>query len=534
MRPDRLVVQGDTTTAASAALAAFYLRIPVAHVEAGLRTGDMGAPWPEELNRRLITLATDLHFAPTEEARANLLAEGTDPARITITGNTVIDALLFVVRRFDADPSLEARHAERFSFLDPNRRLVLVTGHRRESFDHGLAGICAALRELVEGDDDVEVVYPVHLNPVVRDVVAESLGRDHPRIRLTEPASYPEFIHLMRRAHLILSDSGGVQEEAPALGKPVLVLREKTERPEVLEQGAARLRRHRHEHDRGSRARAARRRRGVRGTWRRCDGSTATATRRSGSPKRFPSGSLAVAMSEHLHPSDRAPGLLLGDGVELGDGVDLGGHVIIHAGTRIAAGAVVGDGAVVGKPPVLSPASSAPRDLPPPATLEEGSAVLAGAIVFSGTTIGPGAIVGDQAFVRERTTIGAESLVGRGSAVDNDVVVGDRVRIQTNCYLTARSVVEDDVFVGPGATTTNDDTMSRHPRDMPLAGVTLRRASRIGGGAVICPGVEVGEEAFVAAGAVVTADVAARAVVMGVPARQVREVPEADLLERWR
>ena len=241
VRPDRLVVQGDTTTAASAALAAFYLRIPVAHVEAGLRTGDMSAPLPEELNRRLITLATDMHFAPTDEARANLLAEGTDAERVTVTGNTVIDALLYVVRRFDADPSLEAGHAERFSFLDPERRLLLVTGHRRENFDHGLAGICAALRELVEGHEDVEVVYPVHLNPVVREVVAESLGGDHPRIHLAEPASYPEFIHLMRRAHLILSDSGGVQEEAPALGKPVLVLREKTERPEVIEQGAARL-----------------------------------------------------------------------------------------------------------------------------------------------------------------------------------------------------------------------------------------------------------------------------------------------------
>ena len=242
VRPERLIVQGDTTTAATAALAAFYLRIPVAHVEAGLRTGDMSAPWPEELNRRIITLATDLHFAPTDEARANLLAEGTDPETITVTGNTVIDALLFVVRRFEADAALEARHAERFSFVDPDRRLVLVTGHRRENFDHGLAGICEALRRLVEDRDDIEVVYPVHLNPVVKDVVAESLGdRDLPNVHLTEPASYPEFVHLMRRAHLILSDSGGVQEEAPALGKPVLVLREKTERPEVLEQGAARL-----------------------------------------------------------------------------------------------------------------------------------------------------------------------------------------------------------------------------------------------------------------------------------------------------
>jgi acetyltransferase-like isoleucine patch superfamily enzyme len=234
-----------------------------------------------------------------------------------------------------------------------------------------------------------------------------------------------------------------------------------------------------------------------------------------------------------LSESDRAPGLLLGGGVTLPDDVELGGHVVIHAGTIVGAGARLQDGAVVGKPLALGMRSTASRSELPPAQIGAGATVCAGAIVAAGATIGDGAIVGDQAQVRERAVIGAGSVVGRGSGVDNDVTIGERVRIQTGCYITAFSTIEDDVFVAPGVTLTNDDTMGRHGPEYRLRGATLRRACRVGGGAVLVPGVEIGEEAFVAAGAVVTEDVPARAVVMGVPARVVREVPEEDLLERW-
>jgi acetyltransferase-like isoleucine patch superfamily enzyme len=183
---------------------------------------------------------------------------------------------------------------------------------------------------------------------------------------------------------------------------------------------------------------------------------------------------------------------------------------------------------------MLGPQSTAPREAPAPLELEPGAVVCTAAVVFAGAHVGAGAIVGDQAYVRERAVIGARSVIGRGSAIDNDVRIGARVSIQTNVYLTAYSVVEDDVFVGPGATTTNDDTMARHPPGAPMRGATLRRACRIGGAAVLVPGVEVGEEAFVGAGAVVTRDVAPRTVVMGVPARVVGGVPDEDLLERWR
>jgi len=235
-----------------------------------------------------------------------------------------------------------------------------------------------------------------------------------------------------------------------------------------------------------------------------------------------------------LRSSDRAPGLLLGEGVELPDSVELGGNVVIHAGTVVGADARLQDGAVVGKPPALGPQSRAVREPPPPAVIGERATVCAGAVVVCGARVAPGGVVGDQAHVRERASIGEGSVVGRGSAVDNDVTIGERVRIQTNCYLTAFSVVEDDVFVAPGVTTTNDHAMTRHGPDHRLRGALLRRACRIGGAAVLVPGVEVGEEAFVAAGAVVVGDVPARAVMMGVPARQVREVPDSDLLERWR
>ena len=238
-------------------------------------------------------------------------------------------------------------------------------------------------------------------------------------------------------------------------------------------------------------------------------------------------------MAGELTPSDLAHGLLLGAGVELGQGVEIGGNVVIHAGTRVGDRVAIEDGAVVGKPPRLSERSSAPRDAPPTAVIGDGAWILANAVVFAGVELGPGAIAGDQSHLRERAVIGARTVVGRGSAIDNDVRVGARVRISANCYLTAWSDIEDDVFIGPGVTTTNDQTMARHPPGEALRGVRLRRACRVGGGAVVCPGVEIGEEAFVAAGAVVVADVRARAVVMGVPARQVREVPDEDLIERW-
>jgi acetyltransferase-like isoleucine patch superfamily enzyme len=228
-----------------------------------------------------------------------------------------------------------------------------------------------------------------------------------------------------------------------------------------------------------------------------------------------------------------APGLVLAASARVGDGVVFGAHVVVHDDVEIGDGVVIEDGAVLGKGPRLAPGSAAAGSVPP-LVIGEGATVCCGAIVFAGASIGAGAIVGDQAFVRERTVIGERSVIGRGSTVDNDVTVGARVKVQTGVYLTAFSVVEDDVFVGPCAMTTNDDTMARCAPSTRLVGATLRRACRIGGGAVLTPGVEVGEEAFVAAGAVVTRDVPPRAVVMGVPARVVREVRDEDLLERWR
>jgi acetyltransferase-like isoleucine patch superfamily enzyme len=224
---------------------------------------------------------------------------------------------------------------------------------------------------------------------------------------------------------------------------------------------------------------------------------------------------------------------LLGAGVQVGEDVWFGAYVVVHDGTLIGARCAVEDHAVLGKRPRLARHSGA-RGSVGALRLADGVSVGAGAVVFAGADVGRDAILGDQSYVRERASVGERSVIGRGSVVDNDVRVGARVRVQTNVYLTAFTVVEDDVFVGPGALTTNDDTMSRHDADMQLAGPVLRRACRVGGGAVLTPGVEIGEEAFVAAGAVVTSDVPARAVVMGVPARVVREVPDEDMLERWR
>jgi UDP-2-acetamido-3-amino-2,3-dideoxy-glucuronate N-acetyltransferase len=239
------------------------------------------------------------------------------------------------------------------------------------------------------------------------------------------------------------------------------------------------------------------------------------------------------ANSAGLRPDPRGPGLLVGEGVELGAGVSLGANVVIHAGTIVGDGCVLEDGTILGKRPRLAKSSGAHGDVGP-LVLAEQVTVCAGAIVFAGATVGAGTILGDQSYVRERSRIGADSVIGRGSVVDNDVTVGARVRVQTNVYLTAFTTVEDDVFLGPGALTTNDNAMTRHPPDVPLSGALMRRACRIGGGAVLTPGVEIGEEAFVAAGAVVTSNVPPRAVVMGAPARVVREVPDEDLLENWR
>jgi acetyltransferase-like isoleucine patch superfamily enzyme len=241
---------------------------------------------------------------------------------------------------------------------------------------------------------------------------------------------------------------------------------------------------------------------------------------------------VAVVQGE-LRTSDLAPNLLLGGAVELGDGVTIGANVVIHSPTSVEGGVWIGDGAVIGSAPVVGPRSSATCEAPPAAEVGRDARLLTGCVVLAGARIGTGAIVGDQAHVRERSVIGAESVVGRGSAIDNDVQIGSRVRIQTNCYVTAFSVIEDDVFVGPGVTTTNDNTMARIEPTAPLTGVTLRRACRIGGGVVLCPGVEIGEEAFVAAGAVVATDVDPGTVVMGVPARPVRTVPEEDALGHW-
>jgi acetyltransferase-like isoleucine patch superfamily enzyme len=233
-----------------------------------------------------------------------------------------------------------------------------------------------------------------------------------------------------------------------------------------------------------------------------------------------------------LHSDGRAPGLILGEDVRVGSGVSFGVNVVVHAGTVIGAGCAIEDHVVLGKRPRLAEGSSALGAVGR-LELSERVTVCSGAVVLAGASLGREAIVGDQSFVRERSSVGARSVIGRGSVVDNDVTVGARVRVQTNVYLTAFTLIEDDVFVGPGVTTTNDDTMSRHGPDVRLRGAILRRACRIGGGAVLTPGVEVGVEAFVAAGALVTRDVPARAVVMGMPARVVRQVPDEDLLERW-
>src|SRR3954452_18384293 len=235
-----------------------------------------------------------------------------------------------------------------------------------------------------------------------------------------------------------------------------------------------------------------------------------------------------------LRPANKARGFCVGEDVSLADGVLIRPNVVVEDGTRIGEASVVEMGAVLGKVPRLARTSATAQENLPPLRIGVRVTVCANAVVYAGSVLGDESIVGDQAQVRERSVIGYRTVIGRGSAVDNDVVIGERVKIQTNVYVTAFSVIEDDVFIGPGASTTNDDTMSRHENGVALRGATLRRACRIGGSAVIVPGVEVGEEAFVAAGAVVTKDVPPRAFMVGVPARQVREVRDDELLERWR
>lgn len=238
-RPDWVLVHGDTSTTMATSLAAYYQHTGVAHVEAGLRTHNLYSPWPEEGNRQITGRLAGLHFAPTEESRSNLLGEGIWADKIYVTGNTVIDALLSVSQRIDNDKTLQSTLSAQFPFLDPARRLVLVTGHRRENFGAGFESICIALNEIAS-EPDVQVVYPVHLNPRVQEPVRRLLG-DTAHVHLIEPLDYLPFIYLMKCSHLILTDSGGIQEEAPSLGKPVLVMRDTTERPEAVSAGTVRL-----------------------------------------------------------------------------------------------------------------------------------------------------------------------------------------------------------------------------------------------------------------------------------------------------
>jgi UDP-N-acetylglucosamine 2-epimerase (non-hydrolysing) len=239
-KPDVVLVHGDTTTTLSASLAAFYQQIPIGHVEAGLRTGDLLSPWPEEGNRCLTGHLANWHFAPTETSRSNLLREGISDGGIVVTGNTVIDALLWVRDLIAYSPERVAHFADNFSFIDPEKKLILVTGHRRESFGGGFERICNALAQIARQHPEAQILYPMHMNPQVREPVQRILqGIDN--VVLIEPQDYLPFIYLMDRAYLILTDSGGVQEEAPSLGKPVLVMRDTTERPEAVDAGTVKL-----------------------------------------------------------------------------------------------------------------------------------------------------------------------------------------------------------------------------------------------------------------------------------------------------
>lgn len=239
-KPNIVLVHGDTATTLAASLSAYYQRIPVGHVEAGLRTGNLFSPWPEEANRKLTGVLAKWHFSPTETAKANLLAEGVPDDAVYITGNTVINALLDVTDKLAGDKELAAQLDRQFGYLDDKKRLILVTGHRRESFGDGFERICAALRTIAEQNEDAEILYPVHLNPNVQEPVNRLLS-DLNNVHLIAPQDYLPFVYLMNRAHIILTDSGGIQEEAPSLGKPVLVMRDTTERPEAVAAGTVEL-----------------------------------------------------------------------------------------------------------------------------------------------------------------------------------------------------------------------------------------------------------------------------------------------------
>ncbi len=243
-QPDIVLVHGDTTTTIATALSAFYQQIPVGHVEAGLRTGDIYSPWPEEANRKLTGQITSYHFAPTDTSKKNLLKEGTLESKIFVTGNTVIDALLWVLNKIENTQSLKVslteKIKEQFSAFDNNQRVVLITGHRRENFGQGFLDICSGIKTLAQMHPDVNFVYPVHLNPNVQEPVMELLS-DINNVYLIDPLDYEPFIYLMSKSYLILTDSGGIQEEAPSLGKPVLVMRDTTERPEAVEAGTVKL-----------------------------------------------------------------------------------------------------------------------------------------------------------------------------------------------------------------------------------------------------------------------------------------------------
>jgi UDP-N-acetylglucosamine 2-epimerase (non-hydrolysing) len=239
-KPDIVLVHGDTATTFGASLASYYEQIKVGHIEAGLRTGNIYSPWPEEANRRLTSILTNYHFAPTESSKNNLLHEGISKNNIIVTGNTVIDALFWVRKKLKQNESLYKDISSNFNYLDPNKKLILVTGHRRESFGDGFERICEALRKIAISNEDAELLYPVHLNPNVQEPVNRLL-KDCNNVFLIKPQQYLPFCYLMDRAKIILTDSGGIQEEAPSLGKPVLVMRETTERPEAVDAGTVRL-----------------------------------------------------------------------------------------------------------------------------------------------------------------------------------------------------------------------------------------------------------------------------------------------------
>lgn len=239
-KPDVVLVHGDTATTFAATLAAYYEQIPVGHIEAGLRTGNIYSPWPEEANRKLTGVLTQYNFAPTETSQSNLLRENFDKDNISVTGNTVIDALLMIKDKIDCDKTLQLTLSEQFPFLHKDKKLILVTGHRRESFGGGFERICEALAFTAKKHPEIQIVYPMHLNPNVREPVNRILA-DIENVHLIEPQQYLPFIYLMNRAHIILTDSGGIQEEAPSLGKPVLVMRDTTERPEAVEAGTVKL-----------------------------------------------------------------------------------------------------------------------------------------------------------------------------------------------------------------------------------------------------------------------------------------------------